>query len=84
MTITRFGESSDRAPLARARRAAKRVRGGVADDAVPYPGNGFTCEAAEAMRCLDAGLIESPVMPHEESLTVLETLDAIRSGWKVA
>jgi hypothetical protein len=51
---------------------------------VPYPGNGFTCEAAEAMRCVDAGLIESPVMPHEESLTVMETLDAIRSGWKVA
>lgn len=84
VTMTRFGDSPDRGRLARARRVAKRVRGGVADDDVPYQGNGFNCEAEEAMRCLDAGLIESPVMPHEDSLTVMETLDAIRSGWTVA
>ena len=84
VTINRAGESSDGGRLARGRRAAKRLLGSAADDAVPYPGNGFTCEAAEAMRCLDGGLIESPVMPHEESLKVMETLDAIRSGWTEA
>lgn len=85
VTVTRFGESPDPGRLGRVRRAARGLRGGPADDdAVPYPGNGFTCEAAEAMRCLDAGLIESPLMTHEETLTVMETLDAIRSRWTAA
>ena len=40
--------------------------------------NGFEYQIAEVARCLDAGLIESPSMPHAFSLTMARTMDAIR------
>jgi len=45
---------------------------------VPRSGNGYSHEAQEVGRCLRAGLIESPVMPHAETLNLMGTLDAIR------
>lgn len=45
------------------------------------PGNGYQYEATEAMRCLHAGELESPIMPLDASVQVMETLDAIRNGW---
>ena len=42
-------------------------------------GNGMHYEADEIMRCLRAGNIESPLMPLEESVRIMETLDSIRS-----
>lgn len=41
--------------------------------------NGFEYEIEEAMRCIRAGLIESPVLPHTESLAVVELIDAMRA-----
>jgi dihydrodiol dehydrogenase / D-xylose 1-dehydrogenase (NADP) len=38
----------------------------------------FRYEIAEAMRCLQAGLTESPLMPLDESLAVMNTLDTLR------
>lgn len=49
--------------------------------ALPYQGNGYHYEAAEAMRCLRAGEIESPVLPHAETLVIMQTLDALRAQW---
>jgi predicted dehydrogenase len=46
---------------------------------LPKTGNGYTHEAQEVGRCLRAGLIESPVMPHEETLAIMGTLDEIRA-----
>jgi predicted dehydrogenase len=46
---------------------------------LPRSGNGYTHEAQEVGRCLRAGLIESPVMPHEETLSIMGTLDDIRA-----
>ncbi len=46
-----------------------------------YDGNGYNCQAAEVMRCLREGLLESPVMPLDESLAVMRTLDRIRVEW---
>jgi predicted dehydrogenase len=46
---------------------------------VPIRGNGMGYEAEEVMRCLDAGLIESPLIPHSDTLAVMSTLDAIRA-----
>ena len=43
----------------------------------PRPGRGLSHEADEVARCLRAGLLESPVMPLEESLSIMETLDAV-------
>ena len=44
----------------------------------PEPGNGHHYEAAEVMRCLDEGLTESPMLPLDFSLDLMETLDKIR------
>jgi dihydrodiol dehydrogenase / D-xylose 1-dehydrogenase (NADP) len=46
-----------------------------------HEGNGFNYEAAEVMRCLREGELESPVMLLEESLSIMRTLDEIRAQW---
>lgn len=51
-----------------------------------YPqteGNGYQYEAIEVGRCLRAGLLESPIMPLDESISIMETLDALRAQWGV-
>jgi len=35
-------------------------------------------EAAEVGRCLQAGLTESPLLPLEETLAIMGTLDEVR------
>lgn len=40
-----------------------------------YPGLGYQFEAAEVMRCLDAGLRESPLLPLDFSLSLAKLLD---------
>ncbi|SFL80307.1 Predicted dehydrogenase [Paenibacillus sp. 1_12] len=42
---------------------------------------GYMYEAAEAMRCLQQGKIESDIMPLDESLAIMRTLDALRGDW---
>jgi predicted dehydrogenase len=48
---------------------------------VPYEGNGYNFEAEEVGRCLAAGQLESAVMPLDESLELMKTMDAIRAKW---
>lgn len=48
---------------------------------IPHEGNGYNYQAAEVMRCLREGLPESPVMPLDETLSIMETLDRIREQW---
>ena len=43
----------------------------------PYSGFGYQFEAAEVVRCMRQGLGESPVMPLDETVAVLEILDRI-------
>lgn len=45
----------------------------------PFRINGFEYEIEEAMRCIRAGLGESPVLPPTESLAVVELMDAMRA-----
>ena len=40
--------------------------------------NGFEGEVEAAMRCIRAGLIESPQMPHSETLAIISWLDEFR------
>ena len=47
----------------------------------PVEGNGYQYEAMEVMRCLRHGQMESPIMPLDESLAIMKTLDAIRAQW---
>ncbi len=46
--------------------------------AMPHLGNGYAHEAIEAMRCIRAGLLESPVMPHADSVALMHNLDTMR------
>jgi len=48
---------------------------------IPLDGNGYNYEAAEVERCMRAGLLESPVMPLDESLSIMQTMDSIRAQW---
>lgn len=45
----------------------------------PLYGTGLGNEAAEVMRCLREGLLESPLVPHEQTLSLMRQMDKIRS-----
>ncbi|MBM0124757.1 Gfo/Idh/MocA family protein [Pimelobacter simplex] len=45
----------------------------------PVIGRGYGNEIAEVGRCLRAGLRESPLVPHAQTLTVLRQMDALRA-----
>ena len=48
---------------------------------LPFEGNGYNYEAVEVMNCLRSGKIESDVMPLDETLAIMGTLDQIRAQW---
>lgn len=48
------------------------------DIVAPVEGNGYHYQAAEVIRCLRAGETESPRMPLDETIAVLEVLDSVR------
>ncbi|MBU0595058.1 Gfo/Idh/MocA family oxidoreductase [Candidatus Bipolaricaulota bacterium] len=50
---------------------------------LPHLGNGYAHEAIEVMECLRAGKLESSVMPLDESLSIMRTLDRIRDAWSL-
>lgn len=52
--------------------------------AAPFVINGFEGEIAEAQACIRAGLVESPRMPHAETLALLGWMDAIRARFPAA
>ncbi|MFW9993530.1 MAG: Gfo/Idh/MocA family protein [Candidatus Odinarchaeota archaeon] len=45
---------------------------------LPYTANGYNYEAAEVMKCLNEGKIESDIMSLDETLVIMETMDRIR------
>ncbi|MCC6144441.1 MAG: Gfo/Idh/MocA family oxidoreductase [Candidatus Hydrogenedentes bacterium] len=47
----------------------------------PRTGNGYNYEAAAVQACLADGNLEHPLMPLDESLAIMETLDRIRAAW---
>ena len=60
-------------------------RPGEEDETIeaPVAGNGFNYEAAEVMRCLEAGTTESDIMPLDETISVMRTMDGIREAWNL-
>lgn len=48
---------------------------------MPFEGNGYNYEAEEAMNCLREGRLESDIMPLDETIAIMETLDQIRAQW---
>lgn len=47
----------------------------------PIVGNGYNYEAAEVGRCIREGKLESEIMPLDETLSIMQTLDKIRAPW---
>lgn len=45
--------------------------------------NGYEYEVLECMRCIAGGLVESPMMPHAETLSIMRQMDALRREWGV-
>jgi predicted dehydrogenase len=50
----------------------------VAQDGPHGPAKGMRFEAAEMARCLREGLLESPVMPLDETVSIIGTLNEVR------
>jgi predicted dehydrogenase len=63
-------------------RATVSIRGQadevIEDDKV---GNGYNYEAAEVGRCVRAGQLESTIMPLDETLAIMRTMDQLRAQW---
>ncbi|HEY2044187.1 MAG TPA: Gfo/Idh/MocA family oxidoreductase [Jatrophihabitans sp.] len=49
------------------------------DDPAVGLGNGYGPEITEVARCLRAGLLESPLIPHADTIEIMELLDEARS-----
>jgi predicted dehydrogenase len=43
-----------------------------------FPGRGLRAQAAEVARCLRAGLLESPLLPLDETYSIMQTMDEVR------
>ena len=48
---------------------------------VTYNGNGYNFEAVEVGECLRAGKLESAILPLEETLAIMKTMDSVRAQW---
>jgi predicted dehydrogenase len=66
--------------------AARRLRSAVGVKILvrSHGASAYRFEAAEAMRCLRLGLTESPDMPLDETILILECLDEIKERWSGA
>jgi predicted dehydrogenase len=64
------------------RRARRMLPGRSGSLHVPFQGNGYGHEAEEVGRCLAAGRTESSLMPLNETLAMMRTLDDIRAQWR--
>ena len=49
----------------------------------PIEGNGYHYEAQEVINCIRKGKLESHIMPLNESLSVMQTMDEIRRQWNL-
>lgn len=47
----------------------------------PHKSNGYEYQALEVHECLRTGKLESDVMPLDESLSIMKTMDTIRAQW---
>ncbi len=44
---------------------------------------GYEYQVRECRRCIEAGLKESPLMPHTETISIMQQMDTMRSEWGV-
>jgi len=48
---------------------------------IPTGGNGYNYQADEVVRCLSEGKTQSRIMPLDETVSIMRTLDSIRAQW---
>ena len=49
---------------------------------IPMDGyNGYEWEALEVMNCIQAGKTESEIMPLDETISIMKTMDTVREQW---
>ncbi len=61
----------------------RRYDGNVREVAIPFDVNGFEYEIREVNRCVKLGLHTSDVLREDDTLTVLDTMDELRTSWGV-
>lgn len=44
---------------------------------------GYEYQVFECKRCIEKGLLESPLMPHAETLSIMQQMDELRKEWGV-
>ena len=44
---------------------------------------GYEYQVFESKRCIEAGLLESTMMPHAETLSIMQQMDSLRKEWGV-
>ena len=44
---------------------------------------GYEYQVMECKRCIEAGLSESPLMPHAETISIMQQMDNLRNEWGV-
>jgi len=55
----------------------------VRDTVAAIEGNGYNYEAAEVIRCLREGVLESDLIPLDDTIAVMRTMDSLRRDWKL-
>jgi predicted dehydrogenase len=56
------------------RKPKKRIK-------MPHESIGYNYEAIEVMNCINKGKLESDIMPLDETLEIMKTMDILRSQW---
>ncbi len=75
------GQIKIHAPWWQPRVMTVSAQGKSEEISLPIEGNGYQFEAQEVARCVRAGQTESPVLPWDETLQVMRTMDALRAQW---
>ena len=63
------------------RRVQPLLRRPAMDLLQPIDGNGYSYEAREATRCVREGRTQSPLMPLDQTVQVMDVMDRIRAAW---
>ena len=45
--------------------------------------NGYEYQVVECRRCIEEDLVESPMMPHDETISIMKQMDQLRKEWGV-
>jgi len=75
------GNISIQPPFYKAEKAILTIGDHVEEIELNITGNGYNYEAIEVGRCLNKGLLESSVMPLDETVAIMKILDEARAQW---